>query len=81
MRCMLWKTSAAIITLLNLLMMLSGAAAAEPTYVVAFGDSRPHFIIVQRFVDGRVDLYGAISETNNTTEEIAPLRAFLNGTG
>jgi acyl-CoA thioesterase-1 len=31
-----------IILLLNLLMMLSGAAAAEPTYIVAFGDSIIH---------------------------------------
>jgi acyl-CoA thioesterase-1 len=39
---MLWKTSAPIILLLNLLVMLSGEAAAEPTYIVAFGDSIVH---------------------------------------
>jgi acyl-CoA thioesterase-1 len=39
---MLWKTSAPIILLLNLLVMLSGEAAAEPTYIVAFGDSIIH---------------------------------------
>lgn len=38
MRGMLCK----IITLLNLPMMLSGTAVAEPTYIVAFGDSIIH---------------------------------------
>ena len=42
MRRMLWRAPGAIITLLNLLVMLSGEAAAEPTYIVAFGDSIVH---------------------------------------
>jgi acyl-CoA thioesterase-1 len=43
MRRIHWKTSAAIITLLNPLMMSSAApAVAEPTYIVALGDSITH---------------------------------------
>jgi acyl-CoA thioesterase-1 len=43
MRDLRRKRSAAIIMLLNPLMMLSGAAAAaEPTYIVALGDSITH---------------------------------------
>jgi hypothetical protein len=43
MRRMGWIIAATIITLLNPLMMLSGAAAAvEPTYIVALGDSITH---------------------------------------
>ena len=42
MRRLLWKTSAAIIAVLNPPMMLCGAAAAEPTYIVAIGDSLTH---------------------------------------
>ena len=42
MRRMLWNTLAAIITLLYPVMILSGAAAAEPAYIVALGDSITH---------------------------------------
>ena len=42
MRRRFWKTSAAIVALTNSLTMLSGAAAAEPTYIVALGDSITH---------------------------------------
>jgi hypothetical protein len=42
MRVMLWKSSAPIRLLLNLLVMLSGEAAAKPTYIVAFCDSIVH---------------------------------------
>jgi acyl-CoA thioesterase I len=42
MRRTLWNILAAVSTLLNPLMMLSGGAAAEPTYIVALGDSITH---------------------------------------